>query len=68
MRWQGRFLLFGYTFLLGLLTQDMIVILFANTVGRIPGISKLFTRKSSGRGRIAIDDENALIDEADDEY
>jgi hypothetical protein len=48
--------------------QDMIVILFANTVGRIPGVSKLFARKSSGRGRIAIDDENALIDEADDEY
>ena len=47
----------------------MIVIIFANTIGRIPGISRLFTRnKSSGRGRIAIDDENALIDEADDEY
>jgi len=47
----------------------MIVIIFANTIGRIPGISRLFTRnKSSGRGRIAIDDENALIDEVDDEY
>jgi len=47
----------------------MIVIIFANTVGRIPGISRLFERnKSSGRGRIAIDDENALIDEVDDEY
>jgi hypothetical protein len=48
----------------------MIVIIFANTIGRIPGISKLFTRNraSSGRGRIAIDDENALIDEFDDEY
>jgi hypothetical protein len=48
----------------------MIVIIFANTMGRIPGISKLFTRNrvSSGRGRIAIDDENALIDEVDDEY
>ena len=47
----------------------MIVIVFVNTVGRIPGISRLFTRKRSvSRGRIAIDDENALIDEADDEY
>jgi hypothetical protein len=48
----------------------MIIIIFANTVGRIPGISRLFERKSGsgGRGRIAIDDENALIDEADDEY
>jgi hypothetical protein len=47
----------------------MIVIIFVNTIGRIPGISKLFTsNKSLGRGRIAIDDENALIDEADDEY
>lgn len=47
----------------------MIVILFVNTIGRIPGISSLFTEnKSSGRGRIAIDDENALIDEVDDEY
>ena len=45
------------------------MIIFANTIGRIPGISRLFTRnKSSGRGRIAIDDENALIDEVDDEY
>jgi hypothetical protein len=47
----------------------MIVIIFANTIGRVPGISRLFENKSSsGRGRIAIDDENALIDEADDEY
>jgi hypothetical protein len=47
----------------------MVVIVLANTVGRIPGISGLFSgRKSSGRGRIAIDDENALIDEVDDEY
>ena len=47
----------------------MIVIILANTIGRIPGISGLFAgRNSSGRGRIAIDDENALIDEADDEY
>lgn len=44
------------------------MIIFVNTIGRIPGISKLFTSKSSGQGRIAIDDENALIDEADDEY
>ena len=48
------------------------IIVFANTVGRIPGLSKLFERRS-GRalqsGRIAIvDDENALIDEVDDEY
>jgi len=49
--------------------KDMIVIILANTIGRIPGISGLFTStKSSGRGRIAIDDENALIDEVDDEY
>ena len=47
----------------------MIVIIFANTLGRIPGISRLFTQnESSGRGRITIDDENALIDEVDDEY
>ena len=48
----------------------MIVIIFANTVGRIPGVSRLFSSStsSSGRGRIAIDDENALIDEVDDEY
>jgi hypothetical protein len=47
----------------------MIVITLANTVGRIPGLSKLFSgNKSAGRGRIAIDDENALIDEVDDEY
>ena len=48
----------------------MIVIIFANTIGRVPGISRLFERNksSSGRGRIAIDDENALIDEVDDEY
>lgn len=49
----------------------MIIIVFANTVGRIPGISRLFERRSGssgGRGRIAIDDENALIDEVDDEY
>jgi len=45
----------------------MIVIIFANTLGRIPGVSRL-SRLSSGGGRIAIDDENALIDEADDEY
>jgi hypothetical protein len=45
------------------------MIIFVNTIGRIPGISKLFTNnKPLGRGRIAIDDENALIDEADDEY
>jgi hypothetical protein len=53
------------------LTQDMVVIVFANTVGRIPGVSSLFTKSSSpgpGRGRIAIDAENALIDEVDDEY
>jgi hypothetical protein len=47
----------------------MIVIILANTIGRIPGISRLFTgSKSSGQGRIAIDDENALIDDAEDEY
>jgi hypothetical protein len=48
----------------------MVVIIFANTVGRIPGISRLFEGGSGavGRGRIAIDDENALIDEVDDEY
>jgi hypothetical protein len=47
----------------------MVVIIFANTIGRIPGISKLFTTtKSSGRGHIAIDDENALIDEVDEDY
>ena len=45
------------------------MIIFANTIGRIPGISRLFAGdKSSGRGPIAIDDENALIDEADEEY
>jgi len=45
----------------------MIVIIFGNTLGRIPGISKLFDgNRSSGRGRIAIDDENALIDDADE--
>ena len=48
----------------------MLIIILANTVGRIPGIARLFERRSSssGRGRIAIDDENALIDEVDDEY
>ena len=48
----------------------MIVIIFANTIGRVPGISRLFegNKSSSGRGRIVIDDENALIDEVDDEY
>jgi hypothetical protein len=47
----------------------MIVIILANTVGRIPGISRLFSGGGSlGRGHIAIDDENALIDEADEEY
>ena len=53
-----------------LTVKDMIVIIFANTIGRVPGISRLFERNksSSGRGRIAIDDENALIDEVDDEY
>jgi hypothetical protein len=46
------------------------VIIFVNTLGRIPGLSRLFSssRAFSGQGRIAIDDENALIDEADDEY
>ena len=46
------------------------MIIFANTLGRIPGVSRLFSgsKLSSGRGRITIDDENALIDEADDEY
>lgn len=45
------------------------MIIFANTVGRIPGISNLFARdRFPGRGRIAIEDENALIDDADDEY
>ena len=48
------------------------IIVFANTVGRIPGLSRLFEWGSAGasqRGRIAIvDDENALIDEVDDEY
>jgi hypothetical protein len=48
----------------------MMIIVLANTVGRIPGIARLFEGKSlsSVRGRIAIDDENALIDEVDDEY
>jgi hypothetical protein len=49
----------------------MIIIIFANTIGRIPGVSRLFTRdraSAGGQGRITIDDENALIDEADDEY
>ena len=47
----------------------MVIIIFANTIGRIPGISRLFTaNRTYGQGRIAIDDENALIDEADDEY
>jgi hypothetical protein len=44
----------------------MTVIVFANTIGRIPGVSRLFTRTSTGTGRIAIDDENALIDDADE--
>jgi hypothetical protein len=50
--------------------EDMIVIMFANTLSQILSMSLFFSSSNTSfeQGRIVIDDENALIDKVENEY